>query len=72
VAAELDGLCASNRDIWTLYRQVVTRFAFETHSISLALARITADMDRDEFLDAMERFSILFEIFNPPPKGSGE
>jgi hypothetical protein len=29
-------------------------------------------MDRDELLDTMERFSILFEIFNPPPKGSGE
>jgi hypothetical protein len=43
----------------------VTRFAFETHSIPLVL-------DRDEFLDVMERFAILFEIFNPPPKGSGE
>jgi hypothetical protein len=72
VAAELDGLCQSNRDIWTLYRQAVTRFAFETHSIPLVLERLTVDMDRDEFLDVMERFAILFEIFNPPPKGSGE
>jgi uncharacterized protein (UPF0303 family) len=72
VAEALDGLCPSNQDAWRVYRQVVTRFAYETRSIPLVLERITADLDPDAFVDLMERFAILFEVFNPPPKGSGD
>ena len=70
VADKVDGLCASNREVWRLYRQIVTRFTVDTHTTHVALQKVTESLSQDDTLDLVERFSILYGVFNPPPKGS--
>ncbi len=70
VAENVEGLCASNREAWRLYRQIVTRFTVDTHTIPVALQSVTAALSQDETLDLIERLDILYGVFNPPPKGS--
>jgi hypothetical protein len=68
VADRLEGLCGANREAYDKYRQVVTRFNVDTHAAPLVLRRITEDLDQFAFEDLIERFGILHDVLNPPPK----
>ena len=69
VVQAFDGLDEDNRKAWTLFRQVCTRFLFETHSTGVALARLTADLDEDTMADTLTRLSILYDLHYPPKRG---
>jgi hypothetical protein len=66
VAGQIDGLCAENLAAWRQYREAVTRFAVDTQTVALVIQRCTADLDRDEFADLMERFAVLYNALCPP------
>lgn len=50
---------------WLLYPEVCSRFAFETHTCGLVLARATAQDDDDTVRDLLARLGVLFRIWNP-------
>jgi len=68
----LDGLWPVNRQAWSLSRQVLTRFTFDTHSVALALERATRDLDVEEFADLVERLSMIYSHLYPPPAAPAE
>ena len=64
-----DGLDRENRAAWELIQTLSTRFLVETHSVPVALMRLTADViDPEEFADVMTRLSIIYDVQCPARK----
>jgi hypothetical protein len=57
-----------NQRAWQLYHQVVTRFTFETHTVTEALRAATVGMEPETVTDLLERFDVIFTTVNPPPE----
>ena len=72
VVRAFDGLDEDNRKAWTLFRQVCTRFLFETHAIGAALMRLTADLDEDAMADTLTRLSILYDSTYPQKRSQSD
>lgn len=62
----VEDLSAENLDAWRLFQALSTRFLVETHAVSVALARLTADLDADDLSDVLTRLAVLYEAYYPP------
>lgn len=65
VAAHIETMDRANREAWSLYRQVVSRFTMDTQAVPVVLQRLTADLDADEFAETLARFEILYDAVCP-------
>lgn len=70
VRQAIEDLDAPNRDAWSLYRQIVTRFTVDAQVVPLALSRLTADRDPDAFAELLDRFAVLYDALSPPKEQS--
>lgn len=73
VRMAIEDLQPENADAWGTFQRVSTRFLVDLHAGGLALDRLTADYSPDEFLDLVERLTVLYDIVAPvasddPPK----
>lgn len=59
------GLDADNADAWHLYQRLVTRFAMETHTVGVQLARALADLDDEHAGELCDRLAILYDVLVP-------
>lgn len=55
-----------NAEAWRLFQTTVTRFTVDTQTVALVLTRIAGDWPGDAFADLLARFSILYDVVNPP------
>ena len=67
VAAALEDLYPENRVAWDLYRQIVTRFTYDTDTVALAFDRLTRDLDPEDFGDLLTRVTLIYDDVNPVP-----
>lgn len=68
VEAHLSIMDADNRRAWQLAHLLLTRFIADTHSFGPALARLTADLDEDDFADLLRRMTIIYDVLVPAPQ----
>jgi hypothetical protein len=59
---------AENVRAWRLYHRVATRFVADTHSGSIVLKNLTADLSPEDFEDVVERLALLYDTLSPPPE----
>lgn len=52
---------------WSLFHTVVTRMTKDTGTAAMILDRLTRDADPETFAALVERFTVLYEVFCPPP-----
>jgi hypothetical protein len=57
-----------NAKAWTLYHQCVNRLTVEGHAIGSVFDRLTVGMEREEYLDYLDRVSFAFDVLNPLPE----
>lgn len=67
-ADALDGLWPENRHAWTLYRRIVSRFTYDTHSIGALIVRAMDGLEPEDAFDLVERLSVIYQELVPPPK----
>jgi hypothetical protein len=72
VVDALDGLWPENRAAWTLSRQILSRFTYDTRSVALALDRATRDLDPAAWLELVERLAMIYDFVYPPPTAPAE
>jgi hypothetical protein len=44
----------------------MSRFTFDTHTVPLALDRLTREYDAEAFGDLLERLMLIYDEANPP------
>lgn len=64
----LDGLSDENTRAWRLFHTCASRFMGETRATGAIIARLTADLDAEDFEDMMRRLSLIYDIHNPPKR----
>lgn len=56
-----------NAEAWRLFTQTITRFSSDLHLAGVLVQRVTEGLDPEHLLELMHRFSILYDVFCPPP-----
>lgn len=64
--AMLAGLDADNQAAWMLYRKLCNRFVNDLQAGSVLLARLTQDLDSDEFGSQCDRLCVIYDVLQPP------
>jgi hypothetical protein len=57
-----------NAQAWRLYHRCVNRLTVEGHAIGSVFDRLTVGMEREEYLDYLDRVSFAFDVLNPLPE----
>ncbi len=65
VRRQWDGLDADNREAWTLYRKVSTRFAVERGLVASQVQRVLRRLDDEDADDLMTRLALVHESCCP-------
>lgn len=67
VALAFEGLWPENRAAWGLSRRLLTRFTVDLHALPIALDRATRDLPAEDFLDLLDRLTMIYDALAPPP-----
>lgn len=57
-----------NWEAWQLFHRVFTRCSVDTHVASVLVARLLNERETNDAFDLMERFTLLYDILQPPPE----
>jgi len=68
VSRHVDGLDMDNRRAWDLAQGLFVRLIAETDSFGPVLARITSDLDVEQFEDTLRRLTLIYDVLAPLPK----
>ena len=61
-----------NAKAWRLFHQIVTRFSMDTNSVAVVLERLTKELDADDLMELMARFSVFYDAVCPPQPNAAE
>lgn len=66
VSERLSELDEENRSAWGLYRHLCNRFLNDLQAGSVALDRLTDDLDAEAFGACCERLRVIYDVLQPP------
>jgi hypothetical protein len=65
LAAQLDALDGPNTEAWWLYKSCCNRFLVDAQAVPMALERLTAEQDAEQFAETLDRLRIIHDVMAP-------